>query len=117
MCLEEKFKEDEKFRLLKVDAVGGRVLDQNVMKKICDHAKSFSNYHQIHFILMGGNNIRSGWETVDAFVSKCQQLAASFENVAHAKIVFVGMIPTPKTDCVSKKLFVEANKKLQQLFA
>ena len=78
---------------------------------IIEHAKAHAQQPQLHFLLMGGNNIRSGWETVSSFVAKCRVLARAFINIQNAKLVFCGMVP--QSNGISKPMFTEADAKLQ----
>ena len=82
---------------------------------IIEDAKYICPNKQWQIVFLGGNNLRRGHEAVDVFISKCQLLVEAFKKLPNAHLVFMGMIPSPETDEISKGLFNEANYKLKQL--
>ena len=113
--LEEEFRSNEVFDIPIVDAIGGRTLGPNEVNAIIWDAKINAPKKQWHIIMLGGNNLRKKSETVESFMAHCKELAAAFEGIPNAKLVFMGMIPSPGTDSISKKLFVEANSQMRLL--
>ena len=98
---------------LEVDGEGGRGLYQHEMSAILKDAKSRCPKEQIVIMLLGGNNIRNGLESIESFVGKCQQLCDTFETLDNAHFVIIGMIPSFKP--ISGPIFKRADSELEKL--
>lgn len=98
---------------VEVDGKKGGGLYQREIDCILRDAKSKYPSDQIHVMMIGGNNLRNGHESVESFEEKCQQLCEAFENIDNAKFVMIGMIPSSKA--ISKPIFKMADRQLEKL--
>ena len=92
-------------------------LENHVIDKILEQVRSRSPKMQCHVILLGGNNLRWHDESVDTYISKCASLVQKFRDFPNAKLIFVSLIPSPKSHHICANTFDLVNDKLQILAA
>ena len=98
-----------------VNGKGGRELQKPEMEMIIKNAKSKVPCAQIQVLLLGGNNLRYGFEDVDDFIEKCHYLCESLSKLENVHFALCSLIPSPATNVISGPIFNETNKKLQFL--
>ena len=111
--LEQDLENDSRFQGFRV--IQEAKLTPCVIDKIIQEAKSISPSLQCHLIILGGNNLRWHEESVETYMAKCDSLVKKFENIPNAYLVFVSLIPSPKSHHVCEKVFLEVNTKLLSL--
>ena len=90
-------------------------LENHVIDKIIDQVRSRVPKLQCHVIFLGGNNLRWNEESVDTYMSKCVSLVQKFREFPNAKLIFVSLIPSPKTHHICAKTFDLVNARLETL--
>ena len=95
---------------VEVDGVPGRELQQEIIEQIHQDAKLEPSSYQV--VLLGGNNIRGGKETVSSFLSKCHNLCKRFIGLS-SRLILCGMIPTKVIS--SNAIFQHADEELKNL--
>jgi lysophospholipase L1-like esterase len=96
------------------DAKGGRKIDSGIVEVIKDDMTNRSGNPQVHVIILGTNNIRKG-ETPQLVFDYFSQIFQHCAGIPKAHVVFVGLLPSPKTDTTTKALFRETSKMLLDL--
>ena len=94
---------------------GGRELQKPEMEMIIKNAKSKVPCAQVQVLLLGGNNLRYGFEDVDDFIEKCHLLCESLSKLENVHFTLCSLIPSPATNVISGPIFKETDKKLQSL--
>ena len=100
---------------IEVDGEGGRELQQHEIEMILKDAKSKVPYPQMQVLLLGGNNLRYGLESVDDFIEKCLHLCESLSKLENVQFTLCSLIPSPATNVISGPIFKQTDKKLKFL--
>ena len=90
-------------------------LNEEIIQIMCQDALSKCPSPQVHLLLLGDNNLRHGKESVDSFITKCNQIVSKFSSISNCHLILSALIPSPETDAFSKFIFSEANQKLKYI--
>ena len=85
------------------------------METIIQDAQNNCPGFQSHVIFLGGNNLRDNFESVESFIEKCATLVKSFRDIPNSNLVFVSLIPSPRTHHKCRTTFQESNVRLEKL--
>ena len=110
--VEQEMENDSRFR---ISVIQEKRLENHVIEKICANVRSKIPMLQYHVILLGGNNLRYNEESVESYMAKCDSLVQRFRAFPNAKLVFVSLIPSPKTHHICQTTFNAVNLQLQTL--
>ena len=96
---------------VEVTRVPGGELQQKEIEEIHQNARLEPSSYQV--VLLGGNNIRGGKESVSSFVAKCFQLCKRFIGLPSPNLILCGMIPSLHSS--SKAIFQHADEGLKRV--
>ena len=108
--LKQEFSKNATFKVI-VDGMPGRELHQREIEQIYQNARVDKSSYQV--LLLGGNNIRSGNDTVSSFRLKCHDLCKKFIGLPSPRLVICGMIPSRNKS--SEAIFKQADEELKDV--
>ena len=95
------------------DAVGGRKLNHDVVTTIeRDMSSRFEK--QVHILFLGGNNLRKKGDP-EHLILYFRAILEHAYAIPGCFVVLVSLLPSPKTDHISKKRFEMASSMLKKL--
>ena len=99
-------------------AKSGLKISHDLVHLITNKAISTFPRPQIHFVLLGDNNLRPNRDGAEECVDTLkyfEQLVKNFSNFSNCRLVICSIIPCPLTDYRSRQKFQEMNQLLKNL--
>ena len=113
--LQDKFRNQERFVGPEIIAKGGGKLDQEIVSRIIQKAKSLSGKPQLHVVLLGDNNLRHLKQGPDEYLELIQNLLTTLKPIPKCHLVLTSLLPSPPTNWKCAQVFKEVSEEIKKL--
>ena len=113
--LQDKFRNQERFVGPEIIAKGGGKLDQEIVSRIIQKAKSLSGTPQLHIVMLGDNNLRHLKQHPDEYLEMIKSLLTALKPIPKCHLVLTSLLPSPPTNWKCAQVFKEVSEEIKKL--